>query len=171
MPQLLGSGKRLMIRWTTFMAVVVLTLAGCGTKAPTDGVIHVADDDPGMNAAIAKARATVDAFITALQSPRPNQTEFSVKMAFTDRGKTEHMWLSPVTYDGTKFQGIVNNDPEMVKNVKIGQEVTVAPGEISDWMYVENEKLVGGETLRVLRNALSPAERAAFDESVPFVIE
>jgi hypothetical protein len=38
-------------------------------------------------------------------------------------------------------------------------------------MYVENRKLVGGETLRVLRDTATPAERADFDKSVPFSIE
>ena len=50
------------------------------------------------------------------------------------------------------FQGTVNNEPEKVKTVKMGQKVTVA-AKISDWMYVENRKLVGGYTMRVLRSA------------------
>jgi len=53
----------------------------------------------------------------------------------------------------------------------MGQKVTVAPAKISDWMYVENRKLVGGYFMGALRNALTPAERAAFDKSLPFVIE
>jgi uncharacterized protein YegJ (DUF2314 family) len=58
------------------------------------------------------------------------------------------MWLTPVSFDGTTFHGTVNNEPEKVKTVRMGQKVTVAPSEISDWMYVENRKLVGGYTLR-----------------------
>ena len=81
------------------------------------------------------------------------------------------MWLTPVTYDGQNFHGTINNIPELVKSVEIGQAVTVAPSEISDWMYIDNGKLVGGETMRALRNAATPAERAEFDKSVPFVIE
>jgi hypothetical protein len=38
-------------------------------------------------------------------------------------------------------------------------------------MYIDDGKLVGGETLRVLRATLSPTERADFDKSVPFVVE
>jgi hypothetical protein len=90
---------------------------------------------------------------------------------FTDGGNVEHMWLTPVTYDGSKFAGTVNNEPEKVKSVKWGQKVTVAPDKISDWMYIWDRKLVGGETLRVLRSAMTPAERAEFDRSVPFTID
>ncbi len=81
------------------------------------------------------------------------------------------MWLNDVTYDGKKFHGVVNNDPNLVKNVKIGDKASVEPGKISDWMYIENGKLVGGYSVRVLRDGLSPAEKAEFDRSVPFKIE
>jgi uncharacterized protein YegJ (DUF2314 family) len=151
--------------------VLVVALAGCGKKHAADKVTYVADDDPAMNTAMEKARSTVATFITALKSPKAGQSSFSVKMAFTDGGNTEHMWLTPVTFDGTNFQGAVNNEPEKVKTVKLGQRATVARDKISDWMYVENGKLVGGETLRVLRAGLTPAERADFDKSVPFVVD
>jgi len=61
--------------------------------------------------------------------------------------------------------------PAKVKSVKIGQTVTVERAKISDWMYIENRKLVGGYTLRALRETLPPDERANFDKSVPFVID
>jgi len=46
---------------------------------------YVAPDDPRMNAAMAKARDTVNTFISALKSPKAGQSDFAVKMAFTDR--------------------------------------------------------------------------------------
>ena len=160
------------------VAVMMLALCGCGKKPPTgakdmrpDKVTYVADDDPRMNAAIEKDRATVDTFIAALKAPKASQSAFSIKMAFTEGVNTEHMWLTPVTYDGTNFQGTINNEAAKVKNVKMGQKVSAAPSKISDWMYIDNRKLVGGYTLRVLRDALTPAERTDFDRSVPFVIE
>jgi uncharacterized protein YegJ (DUF2314 family) len=81
------------------------------------------------------------------------------------------MWLAPVSFTGAQFVGTVNNEPEKVKNVKNGQRVSVEPTKISDWMFVDNGKLVGGYTLRVLRDSASASERANFDKSVPFIIE
>ena len=158
-------------RWLATVAIVALAVIGCGKKQSADKVTYVADDDPRMNAAMDKARSTVKTFTVALQSPKAGQISFAIKMGFTDGGNTEHMWLTPVTFDGSKFTGTVNNQPEKVKSVKIGEKVTVAPDKISDWMYIDNRKLVGGETLRVLRATLTPAERADFDKSVPFVVE
>jgi uncharacterized protein YegJ (DUF2314 family) len=154
------------------LAVVAMAFRyGCSHRNSPDKVIHVSPDDPRMNAAIAKARASVGTFIAALQSPKPGQTGFNVKAKFSDSGHDEHIWLDNVTYDGTNFQGTIANEPEMVKNVKNGQRVTVPAAEISDWMYLENRKLVGGETVRVLHASLSPADRANFDKSVDFIVE
>jgi uncharacterized protein YegJ (DUF2314 family) len=156
-----------------FLYFVVLTIAwaGWGEEQPVDRITEVPRDVPRMNAAIEKARSTVNAFIGALRSPNPGQSGFSVKVPFTDGDNTEDIWLAPVVFDGTDFQGTVHNKPETVKTVKMGQKVTVAPYKISDWMYIEKGKLVGGQTLRVLRDTLTPAERADFDKSMPFVIE
>ncbi|HEV8071908.1 MAG TPA: DUF2314 domain-containing protein [Planctomycetaceae bacterium] len=154
-----------------FAVVAVAMRYGCShTKSP-DKVIHVRPDDPRMNAAIEKARASVGTFIAALQSPKPGQVGFGVKAKFTDGRHDEHIWLDDVTYDGVNFQGTIGNEPEMVNNVKNGQTATVAPAEISDWMYIENRKLVGGETIRVLRDSVSPSERAELDKSVNFIVE
>jgi uncharacterized protein YegJ (DUF2314 family) len=153
------------------LAAFILVAVSCAQRKSPDRVIHVSADDPRMNAAIAKARASVGTFIAALQSPKPGQVGFNVKAKFEDRGKVEHMWLVDLTYDGTNFHGTTDNEPEMVKNVKNGQRVMVAPAEISDWMYLEHRKLVGGETVRALRDNLTPAERSDFDKSVNFVVE
>ncbi|WP_020471816.1 YegJ family protein [Zavarzinella formosa] len=154
------------------IVLVLALIAGCGKKPPVDDPVTFVDsNDPKMNAAITKARASVNSFITALKSPKSGQSAFSIKMAFTEGDDSEQIWLTPVSYDGKNFQGTVNNTPVKVKKVRMGQKVTVSPSEISDWMYVENGKLVGGETLRVLRDGLTPAERKDFDKGMPFKIE
>ncbi|MCC7423119.1 MAG: DUF2314 domain-containing protein [Planctomycetaceae bacterium] len=152
-------------------ALLAAMFSGCGNAGPVDRVTYVKDDDPKMNAAMEKARSTVQTFITALKAPKAGQTGFAIKKGFKDGDKGEHMWVSPVIFDGANFKGKINNDPQIVTNVKNGQAVTIAPDEISDWMFIDGRKLVGGETLRVLRDTLPVEERAAFDKSVPFVIE
>jgi uncharacterized protein YegJ (DUF2314 family) len=81
------------------------------------------------------------------------------------------LWVTPVRADGSRFVGTVANEPQRVANVKAGQDVTIPSGEIIDWMYVDNGKLVGGYTLRVLRSAMPPKDRREFDKSMPFRIE
>jgi len=149
--------------------VAGITLAGCSNQYPADRVTKVADDDPRMNAAMGKARSTVSSFLAALQSPQPGQSGFTVKTAFSDGSNTEHIWLGPVSYDGETIHGTVRNAPTTVKSVKMGQYAAVPPSRISDWMYLDHGKVVGGHTLRVLRETLLPRERADFDKKVQFL--
>jgi uncharacterized protein YegJ (DUF2314 family) len=151
--------------------LVLCAVLGCGKRPAADPVIPVSADDPQMNAAIEKARATVPTFVNALRAPKKNQTGFSVKMAFIDGKHTEHMWLDAVRYDGKQFHGTVNNEPENVSNVKLGDQASVDASKISDWMYIENRKLVGGYTIRVLRDKLNGKEREEFDRDLPFIVE
>jgi len=176
-------------RGTLFAPVAMLVLAvavapesGCrrarsGTDSSTasgsssDRVTQINKDDEAMNAAIAKARETVDTFIVRLKSPQSGDTIFSVKVPIADSANTEHFWLTNVRFDGAKFNGTINNDPVKVTHVKLGQNWSVNRDEISDWMIVSNAKLIGGESIRALRSKMSPEERAAFDAQAPFKIE
>jgi uncharacterized protein YegJ (DUF2314 family) len=153
------------------LAVALILAPACARGEVRDRVVKVPADDPTMNAAIAKARATVGTFVTALRSHTASRSRYSVKIRITDGDANEHFWLSDVSYDGSVFRGRIDNDPETVKNVTLGQPVSARATEISDWMYVDHGVLVGGYTLRVLRDAMSPSDRAEFDKSIPFKVE
>lgn len=159
-----------MLRALALCVLSLITMPACG-QSGDDRVTMVRADDAEMNAAISKARATVGTFITALRTRNRAQSALSVKVPIADGDDVEHFWLSNVSYDGALFHGDIANDPQTVKKVKFGQPVSVRPTEISDWMYVDNGRLVGGYTLRLLRERMSPSERAEFDERAPFRVE
>ena len=186
----MGVREQVMFRsYLLLFAMAVITIAGCKKApqaqssdnaptsdsrkptAPEDKVVQVSATDAKMNAAIQKAKSTVNVFIASLQSPRPGQKDFCVKTPIKDVHGTEHMWLAPVTFDGKAFHGTINNDAETVTTVKLGDHITVGPSGISDWMFTENGKLVGGYTIRAMRDAMSSEERAAFDKDSPFKID
>jgi len=48
---------------------------------------------------------------------------------------------------------------------------SVKPNEISDWLNIDNGKLVGGYTVRVHYNELSPQQKQEFDRRADFKIE
>jgi len=154
------------------MTLLTCTLtAGCGNGVDDPPVSFVKDDDPKMVAAIEKARASVDQFITALNDPNILQSDFSVKFPIKEGDQVEHIWVHPVRFENGQFIGNINNNPDLVTTVSLGDEVKMAKEDISDWMYVDDQKLIGGYTLRVLRDNLAPNEREAFDSGIPFKIE
>jgi len=130
--------------------------------------------EPKMDAAIARAKTEIDTFVSALQNPKPSQTYFSVKKPFAwQDGKDtnhEHIWISDVSFKDGRFHGRVGNEPVDVKNVKIGDEVTLEKSEASDWMIIDDGYLIGGYTIIALRNAMPADEKKEFDSSFPYKI-
>jgi uncharacterized protein YegJ (DUF2314 family) len=130
---------------------------------------QVLRDNTAMRNAVIEARKTLGEFIKALKHPSPGQQEFEVKKVFTQGNQIEHIWISDVQIAGPHLlQGRVDNESRKIKGIELGQVVTVDPKEISDWLYVDNGNLIGGYTLRVHYNQLSPAERAEFDREANF---
>lgn len=138
--------------------------AGNAIKRPGQpDCLHVTDDHKEMAEAVQKARKTMDKFIAALRSPKSSQSRFSVKKPFIEGKKVEHLWVNEVSFDGKVFRGKVDNAPVGLKRVRLGDKVTVSPEEISDWMFVQDDRLVGGYTIQAMRSHLSPAEKKQFE--------
>ena len=147
-------------------------MAGRAAKTPGHpGYVRVPDDDKAMERAVEHAQRSLGFFMAALRAKKPGDTTFEIKKGFVDGNKVEHLWISNVTYDGKNFHGRINNRPLDVKNVHLGQRVTAAAREVSDWMFLKNGKLMGGYTTRVLYARLSPEDKAQFDKEAEFKIE
>jgi uncharacterized protein YegJ (DUF2314 family) len=120
---------------------------------PDDKVTMVDKDDPDMLAAFAKARSETDNFIAIMIAGTGDS--YSVKVAVTDNGQTEYFWLDGLTYANGVFSGTIDNDPELVKNVKMGQPINVKKEDIYDWLYMKDGKMYGNYTVRVLLPKMS----------------
>lgn len=78
------------------------------------------------------------------------EADFSLKVEISDTHGTEHFWVvDPERKDGKIF-GTIDNDPDLVKSVKLGDRIQVDEQGISDWGYVRDGKMYGKHTLRVL---------------------
>jgi uncharacterized protein YegJ (DUF2314 family) len=141
------------------------------TASSQTGYSQIGDDDKQMDRAVDHAQKSLGFFIAALRAKKGGDTAFEIKKAFVDGDKVEHIWIRGVSFDGKNFHGKIDNRPVDVNNVHHGQRVTVAPMEVSDWMFVKDGKLIGGYTTRVLYARLSPDEKAAFDKEAQYKIE
>jgi uncharacterized protein YegJ (DUF2314 family) len=105
-------------------------------------------DEKEMAAATQRARSEVDTFIGELA--KGNGEDFAVKAPIEESGKTEHFWLTGISFADGYFQGTIGNEPGIVSNVKLGDKRTIAKGDISDWMFMRDGKMHGNYTLRPL---------------------
>lgn len=138
----------------------------------TANTYSVTAEDTSMNSAIGKARQTIEKFDQALKSSNPSYTDFAVKKRYrTPDDGGEHMWIAGIILVNGNYKGFVNNDAEKTIEVKYGDTVHVRKDEITDWMYLDNNVLRGGYTIREIRNKLSKDERAKMDKDLGFEIE
>jgi len=130
-------------------------------------VYNIESEDDRMTWMIEKAGLTLHYFEECLKSPKNGQDHFSVKVRFEDGDKVEHMWISDPEFDaeGNLF-GEVGNDPIDVKTVKLGQKVGIDRNFISDWMIIEGGRLIGGYTIRAVRDGLQESQWPEFDKSI-----
>jgi uncharacterized protein YegJ (DUF2314 family) len=125
-------------------------------------VVGVRGSDSAMNQAMESARSSLDELVASLASPSEGAV-YSLKAQFEDRGEIEHIWLGNVSYRDGAFLGTIDNEPVGLKNVRLGQEVSVPRERVSDWLIIKDGKFRGGFTIRVLRDQMSSAERAQLD--------
>ena len=141
----------------TGLVVVCLLGYGCsggGEETYQDeetGLVHVPEEDPEMDAAIAEAKRTIDEFIGHFQSPKPGMSMFAVKKPYPTRGGTEeHIWVEVTEYRGGSFHGTIGNEPVDIEGITLGTPVIVAKSEITDWLIVTDGEPLGGFTVAVL---------------------
>ena len=152
-----------MNKFITAAFVALLSIATVSPITPAlaleDHVVMVPSDDKAMAKAISRARETIDVYWAAANDPK-GRKGFAVKVKISDKNGSEHFWLRAVKRTNTGFEGIIANTPVMVKKVKEGQLYAFKKPEISDWMFFENGKIIGGFTIRVMADRM-PKDQAA----------
>lgn len=134
-------------------------------------VYQVKDDDIQLTQAIEKAKLTFKYFRDTLESPKPHQTYFSIKTKLTEGNHIEHIWLDAAEISDKVVYGIVNNVPTNLKNIELGKKIGVSEDEISDWLIIESNRLIGGYTIRTIRDKMSRAQRELFESTINFKID
>ncbi len=140
-------------------ALLLALIVGCSKRDP---IINVDDDDPEMVAAIAKGRETLPQFWQVFDKTEHGETDFALKVKITDKHGTEFFWVTDLVRKDGKIMGIIGNDPDIVKNVKLGDHIEVPEPDISDWLYMRDGKMYGNWTIRPLFKKMSKAEVAKF---------
>jgi uncharacterized protein YegJ (DUF2314 family) len=146
-------------------AVLAVLGSPTGTVMAQDRspVIDLSSGNAEMNAAIAKGRATLPTFWASYEAPKPSETGHSLKVRFANpKNNGEHIWMADVkkTADG-RYSGRFANAPRDLPGKKAGEVALFKEADISDWMFMRNGKIVGGETIRPLLKSLPKADADA----------
>ena len=86
---------------------------------------------------------------------RARQQTFAIKAPFTNGKETEYMWLLVSAIGEETVTGTLDNEPIYVRNVRVGETVTVSIDQVNDWLYTDGGELVGGFTNEVLNRQMA----------------
>jgi uncharacterized protein YegJ (DUF2314 family) len=137
------------------VGLLVASVIGCSER---DMIVDVAADDPEMNAAIAKARATLPTFWQVFERRERGDSDFSLKVKVTDPRVTEYFWVTDIARLDGKIMGTIDNDAMIVASVKLGDRIEISDADISDWLYMRKGKMVGNHTVRPLFKKMPASE-------------
>lgn len=158
------------VKWVVLAAITGVSVFGILTIGPTHEVVaqdrspivDVRTSDPEMNAAMARARGTLPAFWASYEAQKQSETGHALKVRFSTRKGGEHIWIGEVKKqpDGT-FTGLFANQPRDLPGKHAGDKVSFTEADISDWMFMRNGKIVGGETIKPTLKSLPKADADA----------
>jgi uncharacterized protein YegJ (DUF2314 family) len=161
------SGLSVRFKSVALFAIVAIAVLGslrCVAKAEDQSaVIDVPSSDAEMAAAISKARATLPVFWASYENPRPSERGHSLKVRFPYAANNgEHIWMAEVNkLGGGRYSGRFANAPLYLPGKHAGDLVEFSEADISDWMFMRNGKIVGGETIKPLLKSMPTAEADA----------
>ena len=140
--------------------------------APTSTITSKSSvTDVELESAILQARDSLDTFITKIAAPHANRTFVAIKVRFAPSGEMpQDIWVDEVLYKDGVFQGNIGDDIPTLK-LEAGERIEINESAILDWMIVEDEKLIGGYTICLAVQHMSPEEREQFLETLDYSIE
>lgn len=128
-------------------------------------IYTIQQDDAEMNKAIATAKENLHIFKNVLEKNNTGCTSFNLKVRFKTPDRYEHIWVSDISLRKNTFYGVIGNLPAYLPEIKLGDTISIKNEDITDWMFLDGNKLHGGYTIQVLRNRMTEEERDEFDKS------
>ncbi|WP_064684929.1 DUF2314 domain-containing protein [Rhizobium bangladeshense] len=120
--------------------------------------VQLAPGDPAMAKAHEKSIGELDGFLKKLRNPPAGIENYSLKLGFKDKDKSEvlttdqmapdveFMWVYQIEASGDHFTALLGDRPEYIHNIKQGDRVAFEKSDIFDWLYTENGKVKGNYT-------------------------
>jgi uncharacterized protein YegJ (DUF2314 family) len=121
-------------------------------------VVEITRPNQELNQSILRARETVPEFIEKLNAPGPDEGNFQVKYPFEADPESgfayEHIWLRDIRVKDGRYYGTITNQPCYCSGLVLGAITPFLIENISDWMYTQGEKTIGGRSIPLLMGEL-----------------
>ena len=116
------------------------------------------------------AKKTFTTFLRQLNRVNTDKGNFYVKYpVLTDAGKeirTEQVWLTGINYENGNYYGKLANTPLNVSSLKKGDKIIFYTDSITDWMYISNGKITGGQSIKHLIELIPESDRSFLQKKI-----
>lgn len=110
-----------------------------------------------------EARRNALQFYERLRNPQVGDSGFAVAItlpfSIESNNGIETIWLKDIQLEGDSGKGRIIDQPRYLDSVNSGDIFQFNPLEITDWRYLNNGELVGGELLKAVFRRMTPRQR------------
>ncbi len=150
-----------------FLVVGLLLLTACGPSLAGTPIT-----DKEFDAAVNEAHKTLSTLRQALLAPQASYEFVGVKVRFRGEGVSEDIWTEPVDYVNNYFTIRMLSGVLIDPNLNAERIVTVPLDDVLDWVLIEEDgTLIGGYTIRLSYEHMTPKEQGEFLEATGYKMD
>ena len=148
----------------------LLLIVSCAPKTPQ---VSTPVTEEELNEAIEEARGSIDTLFRAMLAPQASYDFLGLKVRFTTRdGVYDDNWVEPVDFYDGRFTIRMMDGLTHDTNLHPEHTLDVPIKRVVDWMIVEKDgTLIGGYTIRLAYEHMSPEEKKEFLRVTKYKIE
>jgi len=126
-------------------------------------ISEVEYDNPEILRIAREARSGFPQFFRHLTRPNADESNFCIKYPFTEVYDndiiTEQIWLTGIRFRNGRYYGTPVNTPLHISGMRKGRAVNFSTDGITDWMFVRNGKIIGGQSIKYLLEQIPEQRR------------
>lgn len=127
------------------------------------GDVYVPSDDAAIEQSRVDAQSELPTFLKIAKSDPEHWEAMSVKVALPTDDASEHIWISEFTrINGTRYEGILSNDPVNLPDLKAGDCVEFTYDQIDDFGFIEGGQGYGFYSVRAILPLMSEQQAASY---------
>ena len=163
------------IKAIKYIIVCVILLSSCNmsnrnaslSPSPT---IEIEQSDKEIERIADNARSALPIFLRNLLRPPTGANNFYVKYPLpADDGDTEEVWLCSIRFKDGVYYGRLANASRHTGSKK--KNIAFDPEAITDWMYIQDGKIIGGLSIKYLLEKIPEEKRSEEQRKILLMFE
>jgi uncharacterized protein YegJ (DUF2314 family) len=147
-----------------FILCVIIIFFSCD-KSVTDAsrrpspTFELERSDEEITRIAENARRALPIFFRNLARPEKGADNFFVKYPLSADDGAEQVWLGGIHVKDGVYYGVLANTASSPGGMKKGDKISFVPDAVTDWMYVQDGKIMGGRSIKYLLEKIPETQR------------